>query len=493
MRLFSKKPKLINDGAKDFALPEGVIEDPSQGGASIYRVELDSYRKAHIQQSVDAARRGVEPAAWHDGRIIFDHEFALAHSHQALRDRLQVWIRSDFSDEISEMGARATEVIAQQGRLEVADQRLIDAKRSYAEALARIQDGHEQIRFNSRRNPYAIFFKWLVAVIFVLSELLMTGYIFQGAIHLGFGGAAGEQILPFILAVGVMVMFVAGPHFLAKGLKLIDNSSSKDLEVEGPSKRTFLTRNSRISEAHLTRALWIFGASLILLMIPLSIMRAQGTIAGNRMLWFFLFFFVQLGVSAYFFVREWMDSGSPSEILHSAEKELGRERSNRDAEAEEYGFALSDFLEVANPCMKVVLDLFRHDGQIVEEFYATIHFGRSAMEAEAPSLRTFINGARIPYLGPRGEIEDERGLVYDAVSSSNRVHEEDGPRSRDWWAEMDWITKTMMESPGGSPFIVDELSIAWLHQYMKDNYGLMPYVIPPSVDKTENRESGGNE
>jgi hypothetical protein len=142
-----------------------------------------------------------------------------------------------------------------------------------------------------------------------------------------------------------------------------------------------------------------------------------------------------------------------------------------------------------------MLDYQRMDAAIVESFYATIHYGRHLQEIERPELAVYINGARIPYLGSSSEISDERGTLYDAVSSSNRPLEIGDSRGRGWMSNQIEMAignsseKSSYQSLSGvtvfrpsSGGMIDSSAREWLYGYLKEHFGISQYVIPEFVN-----------
>jgi hypothetical protein len=507
MGLFSRKPRLKNSGAADFGILQGDDSEPQEGGPGPFKAELDQLRFVHAQESVNLARSEHDPDAWADGRLLFDLETALAHHHEQLR--LQVWSRNEIQENAEEIYSSAGEVALAQAELEGADAEYLRAIDLWRDGLEELRDEpQEVVRLNNLRSQMTRSAKLLVASIFIVSEFIITGFVFNQALPLDI------PFIGYILALGVMVLLVAVPHYLAQGLKEgITKHHRFDLEDEvsittsGSSRKQRQAHREDRDDLGFRIASGFVGVILLILVVPLSFLRASETLTGNKIAWLFTFLSIQLAVSGYFFLREWLDYGAPSANLHRLE--LYRKRAQREREDAfgEYSDSLDTYFQDAAPVFKTMIDTARMDALIVEAFYATLHFGRHMQVIERPDLAVFINGARIPYLGARDEIEDERGLIYDAISSSNRSLEQGDTRGRDWWlAQLDKVTREMTDSlvaPGddnevirrpASGVLVDSAAREWLYGYLDENFGVHRYVAPVfDVEAFESREDEGSE
>ncbi len=212
---------------------------------------------------------------------------------------------------------------------------------------------------------------------------------------------------------------------------------------------------------------------------------------GNKIAWFSVFLFIQLAVSGYFFLREWLDHGAPSANLHRVERHLKESKKEREKAFLDYSDSLNEYFQVSSPVFKTMFDAVRLDAAIVENFYATLHFGRQLQCNQSPEYAAFITGARIPYLGGLDEVEDERGAIYDPVTSSNRPLESATLRSREWWlGKIDTAARHTDQSSSGvgvagdevvrppSGMLIDSAAREWLYGYLDEQFGLGRYQAP---------------
>lgn len=497
MELFNRKPRIKNTGAPDFSVFEGDDLEVDEGGVGPFKGELSQYRFAHQQGSIDLAKSGYNPDAWDGGRFLFDLETALAHLYQELRDRLQIYSRNEIQDATEEMYSAAGEVAMAQAELQRYDRAFLRATELEDLAFSELRDEPQEIvRLNNLRSNITHMAKLGIAALFVVSEFVITGFIFNQALPLDING------IGYVLALGVILMLIVVPHYLAQGMKEgITEHHSFDLDDGIITNIKDLAKKKR--QAHrenkddkgfrvISMSLFII---LLALVIPLSVLRASDTLTGNKYAWFFSFLFIQLCISGYFFLREWIDHGAPSVNLHRLENDSKRAQRVWESAFADYADAIDVCITEAQPVFKAMLDYQRMDAAIVESFYATIHYGRHLQEIERPELAVYINGARIPYLGSSAEISDERGMLYDAVSSSNRPLEIGDSRSRGWMSNQIEIAignsseKSSYQDMSGSTVfrpasggMIDSSAREWLYGYLKEHFGISQYVIPEFVN-----------
>ena len=493
MGLFNRKPRVQNYGAPDLGMPAGEDREHDEGGPSPFMQELAQLRFIHQQNSIDVARVGYMPEAWENGRLVFECETALAHSHQELRDRLQILAQNTIQEETEDLYEAAGDVAVSQTDLERCDHeylRIIELWQSGFEELE--DEPQEVIRLNNLRSTPSQLLKMLILVIFVASEFIITGFIFNQALPLDI------PFIGYVLAIGVMVMLIAVPHYLAQGIKEgITEHHRFDLEderlatgTEGIRKRRQQHREER-DDAGFKVISAVIGGVLLALILPLSYLRATETLTGNKIAWFSVFLFIQLAVSGYFFLREWLDHGAPSANLHRVERHLKESKKEREKAFLDYSDSLNEYFQVSSPVFKTMFDAVRLDAAIVENFYATLHFGRQLQCNQSPEYAAFITGARIPYLGGLDEVEDERGAIYDPVTSSNRPLESATLRSREWWlGKIDTAARHTDQSSSGvgvagdevvrppSGMLIDSAAREWLYGYLDEQFGLGRYQAP---------------
>jgi hypothetical protein len=170
-----------------------------------------------------------------------------------------------------------------------------------------------------------------------------------------------------------------------------------------------------------------------------------------------------------------------------AEKHLKECKEVREEAFVAYSDALNDYYEDSLTLLKSMQYATRLDAEIVEHYLATLHFGRHLQIQSSPELAPFINGAVIPYLGAMNEVGDERGDVYEPVSSSFRTFENGTARGREWWlnqvdasirASIDPVPGAASDVNHESVKVLEGMGRGWLDNYLRDNFGLSRYLTP---------------
>jgi len=491
MKFLKRKAQLQSPDGVDLGISAGEEMEAGEGGSSPFSEELASWRFTHLQQSVDLSKAKYSPEAWPDGRFYYDLETSLAHAHQEIRDRAEDWSQEHIRENAEVLFEDAGEVARAQVELQRADNDYIRAMKVWRTGFREIEDEPQEIfRLNALRSRTAIALKQLILFVFIASEFVITGFVFNNALPLDI------PYIGYVLAIGVLVMLMAVPHYLARGIKegitqhhkfdLDDDEYSDDYSKMGIRKRRQVHREEADDKG--VRIASVFaGCALLALIIPLSFLRASETVQGNRILWFFAFLFVQISISGYFFLREWLDHGPPSANLHMAEKHLKECKEVREEAFVAYSDALNDYYEDSLTLLKSMQYATRLDAEIVEHYLATLHFGRHLQIQSSPELAPFINGAVIPYLGAMNEVGDERGDVYEPVSSSFRTFENGTARGREWWlnqvdasirASIDPVPGAASDVNHESVKVLEGMGRGWLDNYLRDNFGLSRYLTP---------------
>jgi len=496
MGMFSRNPKIKKTDEPNFQLLPGADLESGEGGPNPFSAELAQYRLTHIQGSIDLARSAYDPNSWDEGQLTFDLETSLAHAHQELRDRLQIYVRNEIQEASNELFSAANEVGNLQTELLEADRDYLNSMELERAAIEELKDEPQEIvRLSNLRSQVTQSAKLAIAALFVASEFLITGFVFNNAINVDIKNVG------YFLAIGVMVMMIAVPHFLAQGIKEgitkhhVFNLEENELsDKERMRKRRHAHREEKDDKGFKLISA-VIAIALIALMVPLSMLRASDMAVGNKHVWFISFFCIQLLISGYFFLREWLDHGGPSTNLHRLQKNRKDAQRNWRKIFSDYSNALDDYFKEAQPMFKAMLDFMRLDNSIKETYLATLHAGRALQEQTRPELAPFIHSARIPYLGLQSEISDERGQNYDPISNSNRAVEDNGTLSREWLAQYferalgnyenhssytNAAGKSVERTPAG--FLIDGPGSDWLYSYLKEKFGLDRYEVPKILD-----------
>ena len=429
MAMFSRKIKIKKSGAPDITMPESSIE------SAPFADYLNQLRFVHLQESIDLANaeNGVDPSAWPDGRINFEHEAATAKGHQIVRDNLQrEFLRKSGSVGSLDKAARA--VVKRHSELQESNNVLTGLNERLRRARKAIDgDSAEEHKLSNLQNPNYQNVKILIVVLFVLSELLLTGNFMANGVSINLGlPPTLNNDLPYIVSGGILVLLVAIPHYLAKGLKIIESHSDVSLSTDG-EEAAIAPNASKRDVTVLRIGIAVLGALLIALILAITYFRTQAVFQWSHWIWFVLFFCIQSGLSSYFFVREWIDFGVKSSDVYILGKQCRVAGKRRDKSLDRLNAAILEYRKDASPLYAELLSLPRQDSAIIEAYNETILLGRHILTVQFPELAPFIDGARVPYLDSFSEIDDKRGTVYEPTSNSNRTSESDDIRGRQFW------------------------------------------------------------
>jgi hypothetical protein len=487
-------------------------DDPGQGGPSAFMSELAQYRWVMSQEAVNLARGEYDPTVWPNGRMAFEMEQAAAHGHEGLRERVQLYIQDQITEESEDLAELAGAVATSRQELDEADRELAHSLKEWRKAEQELEDDPLEVsRYHRLMSPNTQMLKRALLLIFVLSEFIITGFIFDRALPLD------VPLLGYVLALGVMVMLTAIPHFVAQGIKegITDHHrwAVKKLEDAGEDVDVVLQRmqhREQQDDGGFKIASYVVGGLLVALALPLALLRSSETLKGSEIAWFFLFLIIQLGISGYFFLREWLDHGAPSATLHKLNEQKGLAEDRRADGYQDYADALTDYFRDSRSVFKWLLDAARHDAYIVDCYLESMHWSRHLHTIERPELGVFIHGARQPYLGSNEEVDNARGRVFDPVFDEHRSLEADSPLGRMWalrtieaatkaagqsvredgeaQGETDDEEAQPTRSPAGA--LIDSLAREWLYDYLREHFDLGPYRPPKFLLEEEADEEG---
>jgi hypothetical protein len=407
--------------------------ETGEDGAPYLAQELAELRWAAQTEAVNLTRRGVDPTRWDGGRVYFDIERALAHSHEGLRDRLANIVGARIRDESTVLIPAAAQVAVALDALRASEAKLATVTRDLATADEKVRsDQLEGARFARLLSPRYRVGRYAIAAIFILTEFIISGLIFDRALHIDIPG------LGYVFAMGLMVLLVVVPHFAAQGLK-------EGITHYHQYVRDDLIANKRVVPAEINRgvhleerddrgfrivsivALALLGA----LIVALAWLRAQD-MPDPFILWFLFFALLQTGISAYFFLREWLDYGVDSHALIQQGERHASAQLERDGLFEDYAQAVEDYLVAAEPIAMTIQQAPRWDSFVVENYNATIRYMRHLVSIEQPEAEQFITWAAVPYLGSRHD-EEPTGYKLEPVADENNSLNHDDLRGREHW------------------------------------------------------------
>lgn len=428
------RKRQVMDGAD--ALGMGLADSdlpPGEGGPSLWARDMAELRWTAMQQAQEASARGTDPERWlPDGRLAENYERAVAHAHEGLRARAGSFVLERVRESVEELYDIAGYIAPVRDSLRRTDADLAELEAQRREVYAEV-DGFEPERSRYRRLQSATgkYIKWLVVVLIVASEVLISGRVFDNRLEFDYSG------MGYLFALGVITIFIVIPHYAAQGFKEgITQHHRHDLDAA--------QRDGGVASPELERSvhkeLWedrgfriitiAVGLLLLGLTIPLSMLRAEGGFEGVLGVAFFVL--VQLAISGYFFMREWSDHGSASHTLLRLDERRERLLDVRATIVADLSQAMSDFFKATEGLATVLRQAPRWDAHIVQTHQETLRYGRHLVAKECKEDEQFIYWARTPYLGPAPGL-DAAGYPLDPISNEHLTLEESGPFGRDWW------------------------------------------------------------
>ncbi len=370
-----------------------------EGGGHPLQGDLEKYRWIAQTEGVAIGQAEHDPDRWPGGQLAFEFERGLAHDHEVLRDRQAVMTNQWLNEAAADVQELAGELSATRNQLATVDRRFTEVQRDWEDSAADLrQDPLERGRFYRGLDTVPRRIKWVLVVIFVVSEFVMTGQVFEAAVS----QTSNIDNLGFLLALGVMVILVAVPHFGARGLKQsvtkVHGYHQQSLEEAGEPVPAELRRfrDNEVQDNLGFRIVAVcVGVGLIALIIPLSILRAIH-IGGGSVLWFAVFVLLQLCLSGYFFLREWHDHTGTSSDHRSVTKQLEATVIERDEILANLSEANDEMSIAAEEYLALMRAYPRHDDQIVSSYWATLHFHRHVVVQVNPGLAPYVNLAPAP-------------------------------------------------------------------------------------------------
>lgn len=438
--LFRRRRKADGGWDQPVGLGESIepdeAGDPMEGGPSVFRLELAQIRWAAQNEAVALARTDLDPLRWRGGQMASNIERGFAHGHEGLRDRLSNYVAKRIRDEIRELYSLAKAVAAERNQLRVIDNELVRVIRDYRHLYDEVsEDPLELGRYRRLCSKTTQDAKKLIAVLFIVAEVIITGSIFEGAIPIDI------PLLGFILALGVMGMLVFIPHYIAQGIKegttryyYYEHEEYKQRKEDPPADLDRKVHYEDRDDQGFRLISLSIGLILAILIVPLAALRASALRLGGAPWWLLFFFFLvlQLGISGYFFLREWLDHGTASHNLWKY-GELKAELEDERAEVlDGLGEAAAEFHDAAEDLIFTLREAPRWDSYLVETYNETSRYFRHILELERQDLAPFIFWARRPYLGSRRGMQ-KTDHALDPIVDEHWSLEEASPLGREWW------------------------------------------------------------
>jgi hypothetical protein len=424
-----------SDTAGGMGADDDFLEEPGDGGPSLFAADLARLRWVAQQEAVNVGRLSLEPELWEGGRLRFEFERTLAHEHEGLRDRLADYVAATSRDHLAELHSIAGNVAVARDDLRVADRELATVLYSWNSAYREVHEDELELgRYFRLKSKMYQLFKLLVALCFFGAELAVSTALFGKVV------SADNPAYPLLFSLGLILMLIMIPHYSAIGLKdgltkyhEAEMDAHARLNLQAPSRLRKKARVEEIEDAGMKLAAGVVGLALVGMLIPLSALRARELGSPSQgTFWFVFFLLLQTAISGYFFLREWMDYGTASVNLKHHDESKDAAEATRESAVYGHATLVASFLSEAEQLRFLFREAPRWDSHIVQTYLATIHYFRHLVTLQQPDLSVFINHAAMPYLGRK---EDATGSDYplDPVGNEHLELERADAFGREWW------------------------------------------------------------
>lgn len=446
-RFRRRKPASAGGGAGagpavEYDAPEFEQTDAAEtgaGGSGYYEAEIAKYRWIAEAEATNLARADLDPLDWRGGEMAFDHERGIAHAHEALRDKLANRVADQVAENAGALYERAADVAAAREKLHRVDNALVRVTRDFKKLYEDLRhDPLELGRYYRLSSKSTQDTKKLIAFVFIVSEFIISGFVFERMIP------SEIPFLGYFFALGLMLLLIIVPHYTAQGLKegvtryhKFDQRWAKDNRKKVHPDLARRVDYEEMDDKGFRLAAAVVGMVLVALILPMSVLRAHEIPTTiSKTLLFVFFLLLQLGISGYFFLREWLDHGMASHNLFKlAEQKEALEYDRLFIYEGEYAYAVQEFHRQAEDLIFVLTQAPRWDSYIVQECMATIRLFRHHVMLGHNDLAPFLTWARVPYLGSRESVEAGRadGYPIDPLSNEHVVLDERNTMGREWW------------------------------------------------------------
>lgn len=413
-----------------------ILDEPGEGGPSVLMPDLAALRWAAQEEAVNVGRMPLEPEQWAGGRMAFPYERHLAHDHEGLRDRLSDFVVAGIRDIVVDLYGIAGQVAAIRGDLRVADGELATVLNSWNRSYREVHEDELELGryFRLKSRPYQLS-KLLIALAIFGAEFAISVALFDKVV------SQDNAAMPYLFAMGLILILMVVPHYSAIGIKEgVTRYHEAELDafdradVPAPVQ---LRKKARIEEVEDRGAKFVAGVVglvLVVLVIPLSSLRATELGGHNQhAFWFWFFLLVQLSISGYFFLREWWDYGTASSNLKHHDLAKRDANQHRAQVFTSYTEAVADFMSRSQDLTFLYRQSPRWDSYIVQCYLGTVHHFRHIVSLQKPELDVFIAGATMPYLGTDARQSPEQD-EFDPVSKDHQeLMSGDDRFSRGWW------------------------------------------------------------
>ena len=415
------KPKPKTDSGSGSGAGRGDQDDSfepfpelpvGKGGRSPVANELTNLRYAAISEAINVARSEPDPANWRDGQMQFEMERSTAHAHEAVRDQLSNYAADQLEKAAGAVYDSAIHVGLAREQLRDIDHDLEQVTEDWSRKFAQAQNDQMELgRFYRGRSASHWFWKVAIAVVLIAIELAMTSAVFNNV----FPDSDLGPIASVPLAFGIIILLIVVPHLAAMGIKEGTSPHYSFVEAEylaadrrPPVAVQQLAERESQDDRVFKGVSAVMAGVLFAVIFPLSWLRAVhvGSDVAPTWVWFSVFLLAQIGVSMYFFLREWLDYGPFSHDLIKVTDKRDQLESQRATAVANLAGPVSMFHHSADALLSVIQEAPRWDSYVVESYLATIHQARHVIGLENADIRPFVSGAVVPYLGTREEAEE---------------------------------------------------------------------------------------
>lgn len=408
-----------------------------EGSGNPLAPELARRRWMINVEGLNTAQSGIDPGTWENGRVAFASERSIAFDHEVLRGQLRDRVAALCRDQMKALFSRARQVAQARDQLALAEEKLLEVQPEVAATRKAVEsDPRELRRYHHTHSIKRKVARRSIDALLVVSEFVMSSLIFNNAFKKKpFLGAE------WMLAAGILVLLIVIPHYVAQGLKDgltryhkfdLDPYDEND-HAGGPGLRRSV-HFERLDDNVFRLASFFLAIVLGVLAVPLSVIRMEEM--NGRHLWYFLFFlFLQLGISGYFFLVEWLDHGLASSLRKAAEDRRDDLESDWTYAREDVGKAVAAFHELAEDLIFTIRQAPTWDREVVASYYAGMWSGRAVMEQASEGLDRFVHQGQYPALEAVAESELDTGAADPLTREMPRLGSEDA-FGRDWWMDL---------------------------------------------------------
>ena len=193
---------------------DAILDEPGEGGPSLFMPDLAGFRWAAQQEAVNVGRVPLEPEQWEGGRMAFEYERQLAHDHEGVRDRVSDFVSAGARDVVVDLYEIAGRVAETSDDLRQADLSLAEVTHSWHRSYREVHEDEFELGryFRLKSKPYQLS-KWLIAAAIFGAELGISVALFDEVV------TGDIPAMPVLFAMGLILILLVVPHYSAIGIK----------------------------------------------------------------------------------------------------------------------------------------------------------------------------------------------------------------------------------------------------------------------------------